>query len=120
MISNLTEVNGTRKQAEDSRSPLDKFMSILPHFLRSLLLAITFSFIAPLLLIAVGLITFVLMSHLPIKQNLGTLGCHQMLKFLATFGDGHPLQGCLVIALTFSLVGGLFDTYACCQNFRSN
>ncbi|VXD16258.1 conserved exported hypothetical protein [Planktothrix serta PCC 8927] len=95
-------------------------MSILPHFILSLFLAITFSFIAPLLLIAMGLIMFALMSHLPLIQNLGEFGCNQMLKFLSTFGDGHPLQGCLVIALTFSLVGGLFDTYACCQNFRSN
>ncbi|CAD0230056.1 hypothetical protein [Planktothrix agardhii] len=95
-------------------------MSILSHFLRSLLLAVTFSFIAPLLLIAIGLITFGLMSHLPIIQGFGASGCNQILKFLATFGNGHPLQGCLVIALTFSLVGGLFDTYATCQNLRSN
>lgn len=95
-------------------------MSILPHLIRSLLLAITFSFIAPLLLIAMGLITFALMSHLPLIQSSGEFGCNQMLKFLATFGNGHPLQGCLVIALTCSLVGGLFDTYACCQNLRSN
>ncbi|HAO13797.1 MAG TPA: hypothetical protein DCQ51_22215 [Planktothrix sp. UBA8407] len=95
-------------------------MSILSHFIRSLLLAITFSFIAPLLLIAVGLISFVLMSHLPFMQSFGELGCHQIIKFLSTFGNGHPLQGCLVIALTFGLVGGLFDTYACCQNLRSN
>ena len=53
-------------------------MSILSHFIRSLLLAITFSFIAPLLLIAVGLISFVLMSHLPFMQSFGELGCHQL------------------------------------------
>jgi hypothetical protein len=95
-------------------------MSIFPHLIRSLLLAITFSFIAPLLLIAMGLITFVFMSHLPLIESLGEFGCNQMLKFLATFGSGHPVQGCLVIALTCSLVGGLFDTYAACQNLRSN
>ena len=95
-------------------------MSILPHFILSLFLAIIFSFIAPLLLIAMGLITFALMSHLPLIQSLGELGCNQIIKFLSIFGDGHPLQGCLVIALTCSLVGGLFDTYACCLNFRSN
>ena len=39
-----------------------------------------------------------------------------MWELLATFGSGHPWQGCLVIAITCSLVGAMFDTYVFYQN----
>ncbi|CBN55383.1 hypothetical protein PN499_16950 [Kamptonema animale CS-326] len=93
-------------------------MSIVPNFLRSLLLASLFSFVAPLLLIGVGLSCFYLISHLPYLQEVGHFGAGQILKFLATFGNGSPVEGFLVIGITFSLVGVLFDTYASCQNVR--
>ncbi|OCQ97497.1 hypothetical protein BCD67_24605 [Oscillatoriales cyanobacterium USR001] len=93
-------------------------MSILPNFLRSLLLASVFSFIAPLLLIGAVLSCFDLISHLPCLQRVGHFGADQILKFLATFGSGSPIEGFLVIGITFSLVGILFDTYAFSQNSR--
>ena len=93
-------------------------MSIFPHLFRSLLLTMVFSFITPLLLMAVGLICFDMMSHLPLVESLGKIGTSQIIKFLSTFGTGHPLQGGLVIAITCSLVGGLFDTYASYNNHR--
>lgn len=87
-------------------------MSIFSHLIRSLLLTMVFSFITPLFVMAVGLICFDMMSHLPLVESMGKIGSSQIVKFLSTFGTGCPLQGSLVISITFSLVGGLFDTYA--------
>ncbi len=93
-------------------------MSIGPNFLRSVLLTSFFSFVAPLLLIGGGLIGFFLMSYLPILKGVGQFGADKILKFLSTFGSGNPLQGFLVIGITFAIVGALFDTYAFSQNSR--
>lgn len=87
-------------------------MSIFPHFLRSVLLTSLLSFVAPLLLIAAGLTSFSLIGLVPPLQAVGRSGEELILHFLATFGSGCPLQGCLAIAMTFGLVGALFDTYA--------
>jgi hypothetical protein len=93
-------------------------MSIVPNFLRSLLLTSVFSFIAPVLLIGAVWSCFDLISYLPCLQAVGHFGAEQILKFLATFGNGRPIEGFLVIGITFSLVGVLFDTYALSQNSR--
>lgn len=93
-------------------------MSIFPNFLRSVLLTCLLSFVAPLLLIGVGLTGFALIGFLPVLQGIGHSGEYQILQFLATFGSGCPLQGLLAIGITFALVGALFDTYASCQSSR--
>ncbi len=93
-------------------------MSIFPNFLRSLLLTGLLSFIAPLLLIGAGLTSFLLIGMVPTLEGLGHSGEDLILQFLATFGSGCPLQGFLVIGLTFGLVGALFDTYASFQHSR--
>lgn len=87
-------------------------MTILPNFLRSLLLAIILSFVAPILLIGSGLISVSLLSFVPGLQRIGGAGAQQVLQFLATFGSGSSWQGLVAIGLTCSLVGALFDTYA--------
>ena len=93
-------------------------MIILPNFLRSLLLTSIFSFVTPIMFIGVSWTSFVLISHLPSLQTIGQSGITQIWHFLATFGSGHPWQGCLVIAVTCSLVGAMFDTYVLCQSSR--
>jgi hypothetical protein len=93
-------------------------MSIFLNFLRSVLLAGLLSFVAPLLLIAVGLTSFSLIGLLPAFQGFGRSGEDQILQFLATFGSGCPFEGFLVIGATFGLVGALFDTYASFQHSR--
>jgi hypothetical protein len=90
-------------------------MNILPNFLRSLLLTSLLSFAAPSLPIGFGLAGFSLLGHLPGFRTLGQSGVKHLLQFLSTFGSGRPLQGLLVIGLTCSLVGALFDAYAFCQ-----
>lgn len=87
-------------------------MSVLPNFLRSLLLTIIFSFIAPVLLFGGGLLSGSLVGFIPGLQNTGQAIATQLLQFLSTFGSGSPLRGMIVIGFTCSLVGALFDTYA--------
>ncbi|MDY7009121.1 MAG: hypothetical protein SWX82_35780 [Cyanobacteriota bacterium] len=95
-------------------------MNILPSLLRSLLLTSIFSFVTPILLIGGSWTSFALISHFPTLRTIGQSGAALIWHFLATFGNGHPSQGCLVIAVTFSLVGAMFDTYAFCQNPRGH
>lgn len=87
-------------------------MSILPNFLRSLALTILLSFVAPIVLITVLIATSSGISYIPGLETIGQTGTTQLLSFLAVFGSGCPLQGVMVIGLTCSLVGALFDTYA--------
>ncbi|MGK7921740.1 MAG: hypothetical protein AB4080_17220 [Trichodesmium sp.] len=91
-------------------------MNIVTDFLRSLLLTSIFSFIAPMMLIGASWTSLTLISHFPSLQRIGQSGMTQIWELLATFGSGHPWQGCFVIAITFSLVGAMFDTYVFCQN----
>ena len=87
-------------------------MCILPNFLRSLLLTIVLSFIAPLLLVGGTIVSVSLIGYLPGPEGIAEAIAEQILQFLATFGSGNPLRGLVVISLTCSLVGALFDTYA--------
>lgn len=87
-------------------------MTILPSFLRSLLLTIIFSFIAPMLIVGGGIAAVFLVACIPGLQAVGQAIFEQLLQFLATFGSGSSLRGLFVIALTCTLVGALFDTYA--------
>lgn len=87
-------------------------MSILPNFLRSLVLTIIFSFVAPMLLVGLALVSLSLIGYIPGLQGMGQAIADQILQFLATFGSRNPLRGLVVIGLTCSLVGALFDTYA--------
>lgn len=97
-------------------------MSILPNFLRSLLLTTILSFTAPILLVGTALTSFSLLSYIPQLEAATQLSIGQVLQFLAVFGNGCPLEGLLVIGLTCGLVGAMFDTYAFYryQNLRGN
>ncbi|PAX60361.1 hypothetical protein [Brunnivagina elsteri] len=86
-------------------------MAILTNFLRSLALTIIFSFVAPLILIGAVLVTLSLTGHVPGLQDITGAIAHLILQFLATFGGGSSLEGIIIIGLTCSFVGVLFDTY---------
>ena len=81
-------------------------------FIRSLLLASVLSFAAPLLFIGSVLVGLDLLAHIPHVATLSQATASQILGFLATFGSGDAIEGTFVIAVVFSLVGALFDTYA--------
>lgn len=87
-------------------------MSILPNFLRSLLLTIVLSFITPTLLIGGVLASMFLLKYVPGLQGIGQIIASAMQQFLATFGSGSAWRGLCTIGMTCSLVGALFDTYA--------
>ena len=87
-------------------------MSILPNFFRSLLLTSIFSFATPILLVGGMLGGSFLVRYIPGLQIIGQSGADCIWQFLAIFGSGSPREGILAIALSFGLVGALFDTYA--------
>ncbi|MGQ4648991.1 hypothetical protein [Lyngbya aestuarii] len=87
-------------------------MSILPSFLRSLMLTICVSFVAPIALVTFLLGTLCGMGYIPGLETIGQAGATQLLDILAVFGSGSSLEGTMVIGVTCSLVGALFDAYA--------
>lgn len=95
-------------------------MNILSSFLKSLLLAIVFSFLAPVFCIGAGLTSFAMIRYIPSLEVMGQVGADQIVKFLSTFGNGDPWEGFLIIGLTCSLVGALFDTYVFYQSPHSD
>ena len=92
------------------------------NFLRSLVLSIIFSFVAPIIFVGGTLLLLSLISLLPGLQAVTELIATQISNFLAAFGSGMPMQGLFVICLTCSFVGALFDTYVYyrCQILRLN
>jgi hypothetical protein len=89
-------------------------------FLRSLLLAVTFSFVIPTVLIASIISLLVLLSYIPGIDGLSTALVALLLRFLATFGNGSALEGLVVIGLACGFVGALFDTYAYYYRYLRN
>ncbi len=65
-----------------------------------------------MLLLGGGLLSVFLLSYFPGLQGMSQVIASALLQFLATFGSGSSFRGLVVIGLTCSLVGALFDTYA--------
>lgn len=87
-------------------------MSLLPNFLRSLLLTVIFSFAVPAVFVIAMLAILFTIGLLPGLGSFSQIGVEQIYGFLAAFGSGRVGEGLLVISLTCGLVGGLFDIYA--------
>ncbi|WP_017318985.1 hypothetical protein [Mastigocladopsis repens] len=87
-------------------------MTIMTNFLRSLLLSIVFSFVAPMFLFGGVLLAVSLAGYIPGLQGITEVINTLIMEFLSIFGSGTPLVGLFVICLTCSFVGALFDTYA--------
>lgn len=64
-----------------------------------------------MLLIGGALVSIFLIGHIPGLQAMSQAIAEHILQFLATFGSHHAWRGIVVISLTCSLVGALFDTY---------
>ncbi|MBD2253600.1 hypothetical protein [Nostoc parmelioides] len=86
-------------------------MTIFTNFLRSLVLTIIFSFVAPLCLIGGVLLFLSLGGYVPFVGGLTAAIANGIFNFLIIFGSGSALHGILVVGLTCSFVGALFDTY---------
>ncbi len=87
-------------------------MSILPNYLRSVVLTILLCFLAPIAVVIALFAALGVMSYIPGFESAGQTATTQVLQFLATFGSGCPFQGIMTIGSTCSVVGALFDTYA--------
>ena len=86
-------------------------MSFSPYYLRSLLLAVLLSFIAPIVLIGGSIAAFLFLGSVPGMMPFGQAGIAQILSFLETFGSGSAWEGVMVIGCACAVVGALFDTY---------
>jgi len=86
-------------------------MTDMMSLVRSLFIASFFSFLVPLLLMAGVLGSMVLVGHLPVIAPIGQGVAQLVLQFFQVFGSGSWLNGMLIIAITCSIVGFLFDAY---------
>lgn len=91
-------------------------MTTLPSLFLSLLLTSIFSFLAPVLLLVLLLLTALGVSYLPASAAFGNASLDQITHFLQIFGSGSGWRGVIVIGLVGSLVGVLFDTYSFYQS----
>jgi len=86
-------------------------INLIFRLIASLLLTTAFTFSAPMVLTGILLGLFLVISYIPGCYFLATNSAHQIMQFLAVFGNGYPLQGIIVISLAFAFVGGLFDLF---------
>ncbi|WP_322745559.1 hypothetical protein [Plectonema radiosum] len=77
---------------------------------------------APIIFVGGTLLSLSVVSLLPGLETVSEIIVDQISNFLAAFGSGTPIQGLLVICLTCSFVGALFDIYVYyrCQILRLN
>jgi len=83
----------------------------LKLFLRSLLFTIAFSFMVPILLIGLVVVSLSIATTIPGVTVVGQVAVEQVWMVLAAFGNASPVEGTIIIGLTCGLVGALFDAY---------
>ncbi|MDB9495829.1 hypothetical protein PN441_20530 [Spirulina major CS-329] len=86
-------------------------MRLSNHHIQSCFLTALLSFVMPLMLIGIVLASSFMVPCLLGLVQMGHQAFDFVITILSTFGDGHPLNGSLVIATAFSFVGTLF--YIC-------
>lgn len=102
-----------RLKATDLPPVLSMLLRPLPErFLRSLAVAGTVGFVAPLAVMGLLWLTMTSLSWVPVIGSWGHSGLQVLRYFCDTFGSGNPLYGLLVIGATCAVVGMMFDTYA--------
>lgn len=99
-------------------------MSVVPLFIRSLIVTSLLSFMLPLAILGAVWTILCLVSSISQWSELGTYGHQLFVAFLTTFGTGDPVAGALTIGLTCSFVGSLFDLFAShryhCDRWRAD
>lgn len=83
----------------------------MTNLLRSLLLTTFLSFTMPILLVGGILAIALAVSFVPGLTGFGQIGANQILGFLTIFGSGYPIQGMLIVGLSWGMAGGLFELY---------
>ena len=97
-------------------------MYFLHRLMFSLLVTALVSFTTPVVLVGIVLGVLSILSYIPALSLLGRCGAHQVLVFLSIFGNGYAFNGVVIIGLTCSFVGGLFDlsNFYRYQNYRNH
>jgi hypothetical protein len=92
------------------------------NLLRSLLLTTFLSFTMPIFLVGGILAVALAVSYIPGLTGFGQIGASQILGFLTIFGSGYPIQGILIVGLSWGMAGCLFELYNFClyQDLPSN
>lgn len=80
------------------------------QFLSSLLLTLGICFITPAISLGIALGAFTLGTWSPLS-TISTVGKDYLVDFLITFGAGDVVNGIVIICLTISIVGGLFEMF---------
>lgn len=83
----------------------------MSNLFRSLALTTLFSFMLPIFLVGGLLLGLWFLSFLPLIAIVGQVGEGQLVEFLTIFGNGYPITGLLIIGVTCSFVGGVFDLF---------
>lgn len=76
----------------------------------SLILTLVICFMLPAVGLGVALGALTLGGWSPLSA-LSTVGKDYLVDFLITFGAGDVLQGVVIICMTISIVGGLFEMF---------
>ncbi len=87
-------------------------MNALPALVRSLFLASLLSFVLPWASVGLGWVSLRAIAIVPELGAIARSSMEAVRAVLSTFGSGHPLAGLMAIALAFSFVGAMFDTFA--------
>lgn len=80
------------------------------QFFSSLLLTLGICFVTPAISLGVALGTLTLGTWSPLS-TLSKVGKDCLTDFLITFGAGDVVHGIVIICLTISIVGGLFEMF---------
>jgi len=86
-------------------------MTRLRRYLFSLVMTGLISFTIPVGLTGSVWLALAVLQRVYGGAGLGQQGLHQLQQVLIILGSGHPWQGLMVMGLTFSSVGILFDTF---------
>ncbi|MDJ1184854.1 hypothetical protein [Roseofilum casamattae] len=87
-------------------------MNFLLIFIRSLCLAVLLSFVTPWVVVGGIMLSLDLGTQIPGLTALSQEWENCIWHFLAVFGNGEPLEGLLVLGVTCSIVGAMFDAFA--------
>ncbi|MEM9486229.1 MAG: hypothetical protein AAGA83_21330 [Cyanobacteria bacterium P01_F01_bin.116] len=89
------------------------------QLLSSLILTLVICFIVPAVGLGVVFAALVLGAWSPLS-TLSEIGKDYLVTFLLTFGAGDIIHGVVIICLTVSIVGGLFDLFTVYKHLYLN
>jgi len=125
-LSGQRAANYSKKELESDPEIVDligsQAMNILHSLMFSLLVTAFVSFTTPLIVVGIVLAVLSMLSYIPAFSLWGQGGATHVIAFLSTFGNGYAVEGIMIIGLTCSFVGGLFDlsNFYRYQNLRNH